>query len=224
MKHLCLFLFAFSALLASAMAGGPRVRFETTMGDFTVELSDSTPIHRDNFLKLVNEGFYNGLLFHRVIPDFMVQAGDPDSRNAAPGVELGEGDPGYSLPAEFRLPDLYHVRGALAAAREPDEVNPERRSSGSQFYIVTGRTYSYPQVTAMEEKVKEQTGGAAQFSAKMESDYVNHGGTPFLDGQYTVFGRVVLGMKVPEAIQNAPRDANDRPIEDIRILRAYVVK
>ena len=224
MNRILLSLLFLCTTLASAKSGGPRVRFETNVGDFVVELSDSTPIHRDNFLKLVNEGYYNGLLFHRVIPEFMIQAGDPDSRHAAPGTELGNGGPDYTLPAEFRIPALYHVRGALAAAREADEENPERRSSGSQFYIVTGRTFSYPQLTAYEEQIRQKTDSTFCFTNEMKSDYVGLGGAPFLDGQYTVFGRVVLGMRVVEAIGLVPRDKNDRPIEDVRILRAYVVQ
>ena len=118
------------------------VRLETTMGVIRIALMDETPVHRDNFLKLAGQGFYDGMLFHRVIKDFMIQGGDPDSRTAPSGKMLGEGGVGYTLPAEFRLPDLYHIRGMVAAAREGDDVNPERRSSGCQFYIVWGKKWT----------------------------------------------------------------------------------
>lgn len=135
---------------------GPIVDILTSAGTIKVRLFDDTPIHRDNFLKLAREGFYDGVLFHRVIKDFMVQAGDPESKNATPGARLGAGDPGYTLEAEIKYPRHYHKRGALAAARTADQVNPERRSSGSQFYIVTGREVSAQQLEAMAGRQTEQ--------------------------------------------------------------------
>lgn len=135
-----------------------NVAVKTTLGDFVVELYNDTPKHRDNFVKLVNEGYYNGLLFHRVIRDFMVQTGDPDSRNAKPGQMLGSGDPGYEIDAEIICPTHINRRGALAAARTGDNVNPERRSSGSQFYVVTGRRFSDGQIDQMEQQANHARG------------------------------------------------------------------
>ena len=132
-----------------------KVLIKTTLGDITVCLYDETPLHRDNFLKLAAEGYYNGTLFHRVIKNFMIQGGDPDSRNAAPGAHLGAGGPDYTIPAEFNTA-LFHKKGALAAARQGDEVNPEKRSSGSQFYIVTGEVYSAGKLTQMEKQMAQQ--------------------------------------------------------------------
>lgn len=201
-----------------------RVRLETTAGTMVMALFDETPRHRDNFLKLVRQGYYDGLLFHRVIADFMVQTGDPDSRAAKPGQRLGDGGPGYTLPLETALPYRYHYRGAVAAAREPDEVNPERRSSGSQFYIVWGKTFNERTFPPMRDYVSEMTGGEVEFTPEMVRTYMNEGGAPHLDGQYTVFGEIIEGMKVVKAIQKAETDADDRPVEDIRIIKAEVVK
>lgn len=201
-----------------------RVRLETTAGTMVMALFDETPRHRDNFLKLVRQGYYDGLLFHRVIADFMVQTGDPDSRAAKPGQRLGDGGPGYTLPLETALPYRYHYRGAVAAAREPDEVNPERRSSGSQFYIVWGKTFNERTFPPMRDYVSEMTGGEVEFTSEMVRTYMNEGGTPHLDGQYTVFGEIIEGMKVVKAIQKAETDADDRPVEDVRIIKAEVVE
>ena len=200
-----------------------RVRFETTLGDIVIALYDETPIHRDNFLKLVKEGYYDSLLFHRVIEDFMIQTGDPDSRHAAPGQYLGEGGPDYELPAEIRLPNIYHRRGAVAAAREADAENPERKSSGSQFYIVWGKMGTGRNVGRARYAVEEATNGQYTITPEMEEDYILHGGTPHLDGAYTVFGEVIEGLDTTVyAIQMAVTDDNDRPFEDIRILRAVI--
>ncbi len=215
-------LFVFSLALF-AQNRKVKVLIETSVGDITVRLYDDTPIHRDNFVKLVREGFYDQLLFHRVIKGFMIQSGDPDSRNAAPGTALGEGDPGYTLPAEICLPNYYHRRGALAAAREADDVNPERRSSGSQFYIVWGKTLSASEMRAAKNHVHAMTGGEAEFTPTMHQDYSTLGGAPHLDGQYTVFGEVTAGLKTVKAIQKVRTDKNDRPLEDIKILRATIV-
>lgn len=195
------------------------VRIETTMGTIRVALFDETPIHRDNFLKLTREGFYDGLLFHRVIADFMIQAGDPDSRTAQPGVLLGDGDCDYSLPAEFALPDLYHWRGALAAAREPDDVNPEQRSSACQFYIVWGKKQRPAELKRASALLEER---GAELTPDMRLDYEMRGGAPHLDGAYTVYGEVIEGLDVVRTIQTVSTDTNDRPLEDIRILKARV--
>lgn len=201
----------------------PRVEFQTTMGTFVVTLFNETPLHRDNFLKLVREGYYDGLLFHRVIRDFMVQTGDPDSREAPAGKRLGEGGPGYTLPAEI-APFLYHWRGAVAAAREPDNVNPERRSSGSQFYIVWGKVQTPEDLSAVNEVIKENTNGATEITPERYQVYRSQGGTPHLDGQYTVFGEVTSGLKVIKKMQAVKTDRNDRPLEDVRIVKARVLE
>lgn len=201
-----------------------KVEFRTTMGEFTIELFNETPQHRDNFLKLVREGYYDGLLFHRIIRNFMVQTGDPHSRNATPETPLGEGGPEYTLPLELDLPYHYHYRGAVAAAREPDEVNPERRSSGSQFYVVWGKTHTPREMSAMADFVSDQTGGYAEITPEMSQDYQSRGGTPHLDGQYTVFGEVIKGLSVIGKMHKVPTHPNDRPIADVRIISAKVVE
>ncbi len=244
-----------------------KVKLETTLGDIVVELYNETPQHRDNFIKLVKEGYYNGVLFHRVIKDFMIQTGDGNSKNAGPETTLGDGDPGYTIEAEFVYPKYFHKRGALAAARTPDQMNPERRSSGSQFYIVTGKIFSSEVLKQMiqdkAKRVKEETvvrlvtensakikqlqenqDNASlmalqneiiqQAQAKADSltkltdeqmdAYTSIGGTPHLDGEYTVFGEVVSGMDVVDKIQNTTTGRNDRPTVDIKIVKATIVK
>lgn len=207
-------------LPAVLMAQRQEVLMETTEGDIRIALYDETPLHRDNFLRLVDEHFYDSLLFHRVIRNFMVQGGDPDSRRAEPGQTLGEGDLGYTLEPEFHLPMLYHRRGAVAAAREGDAKNPERRSSASQFYIVWGTTYSSIELDAIDERIIQATGGKANLTLEMRQTYRRMGGAPHLDGQYTVFGEVVEGLDVVERMQKAFTDDYDRPVDDIRIIRA----
>ncbi len=246
-------------------SAGPVAVISTSMGDIKVKLYDDTPQHRDNFLKLAREGFYDGVLFHRVIKDFMVQTGDPDSKDAVPGAMLGAGDPGYTIPAEIVYPRHYHKYGALAAARTGDQVNPERRSSGSQFYIVTGRKVPARQLEMLESRganqarqdyfrklckehyaeidslrkagLKDELEVLRQtliarteadvkvdsLPAQLKEDYITIGGTPHLDGQYTVFGEVLEGMDVVEKIQNAATDGSDRPVEDIKVLKVTVL-
>ena len=220
-----------AASVTQAKSKQKIVRLETNYGNIRIELSDETPRHRDNFVRLAKEGFFNGLLFHRVIKDFMIQAGDPDSRVTldtktdsvltSPSHEkpLGEGGPGYDIPAEFRLPWLYHVRGAVAAARESDDVNPEQRSSGSQFYIVWGRSWGSSSLAKQKAALAEN---GIEMTADMWNDYLQYGGTPHLDGTYTVFGHVIDGMKVVKVIQAQPTDKDDRPIADVVIKRAIV--
>ena len=236
-----------------------KVKITTSYGDITVRLYDETPAHRDNFLKLVSEGFYDGTLFHRVIKDFMIQGGDPDSKGAPKGRHLGAGDVGYTIPAEFK-PELFHKRGALAAARQGDNVNPERRSSGCQFYIVWGQKYSEGQLGQLEKQSRMQAlqsvfndlamqhraeimsmrrdrdtaglsalqdqleaeanaivreKGLGRLSEAMKTAYTTVGGTPFLDGQYTVFGEVESGLEVVGKIQEVSTDSADRPIKDL---------
>ena len=211
-------------ITALGKAQSNEVLFETTEGNIRVMLYDDTPIHRDNFLKLVNEQFYDSLLFHRVIKSFMIQGGDPTSKTAEPGTTLGTGELDYTLEPEFRTPKHYHRRGALAMAREGDRVNPERRSSGCQFYIVWGKTYSTKDLEAIQQRVKEATNGAADITPEMFWTYRKVGGTPHLDGQYTVFGEVTEGLDVVERIQKVYTDTYDRPVDDVRILHATVIK
>ena len=200
-----------------------KLLIETTMGNISIELYNETPLHRDNFLKLVeNYQFYDSLLFHRVIPGFMIQAGDPRSKFAKSGELLGGTSLDYTLPAEIRLPKIYHKRGALAAAREGDETNPEHRSSSTQFYIVYGKQCNERAVDRGRENIKKLFGDSITMTPEMENTYISTGGTPHLDGAYTVFGEVTEGMDVVEKIQNVERDANDRPLADVRIIRVTV--
>ena len=198
----------------------PEVLLETTEGNIRIAIYHATPRHRDNFLRLVDEHFYDSLLFHRVISNFMIQAGDPDSRHAEPGAELGEGDLGYTIEPEFRLPDIYHRRGVVAAAREGDDVNPERRSSACQFYIVCRKTLSTATLKQVQLRIDTLTNNQVKLTPEQISTYRRIGGTPHLDGQYTVFGEVVEGMDVVDRIQRKDTDDNDRPVYDVRILRA----
>lgn len=199
------------------------VVMETNKGNIELRLYDATPLHRDNFKNLVEEGAFDSLLFHRVIKNFMIQGGDPDSKHAEPGVLLGEGDRPYTIPAEFRLEEgIFHRRGALAAAREGDDVNPEQRSSAMQFYIVWGKVFNDEQLDYVQKRIDNYTDGRVNLTPEMREVYKTIGGTPHLDGQYTVFGEVVSGLDVVDAIQQSATDTNDRPLEDVRILRAYL--
>lgn len=242
------------------------VKLETTMGNITVALYNETPKHRDNFIKLVKEGVYDSTLFHRVIKQFMIQAGDPDSKNASDTAMLGSGDVGYTIPAEFN-PKFFHKKGVLAAARQGDDVNPEKASSGCQFYIVTGRKFTEPQLLGMENKINEQREEALfdslarqhmkeiykmrkagdnagllelqdtleaqareladkeekfRFTPEQIKAYSTIGGAPHLDGSYTVFGEVTEGMEVVDNIEIAKTNRADRPIKNIRILKASI--
>ena len=207
-----------------------RVEIRTTMGDIVLELSDKTPIHRDNFMQLVEEHYFDSLLFHRVIENFMIQGGDPRTRDIS-GSEFnaeGEetGNPRYweDIPAEIVFPKLYHHRGALATAREGDGVNPERRSSRTQFYIVWGRTFSDEQLDAQQQRITRATEGRVTLPDSIREVYKRVGGTPHLDGQYTVFGHVVSGLDVVDKIQLTATDSLDRPVEDVRILSVKEIK
>lgn len=186
------------------------VKIETSYGDMVVKLYNETPKHRDNFLKLVKEGLYDGLLFHRVINQFMIQGGDPNSRNAKPGQMLGDGGLNYTVPAEF-VPTLFHKKGALAAARQGDEVNPEKASSSCQFYIVQGNVWSAERLKMLEQRMGKS------FTAEQAEVYASLGGTPFLDGDYTVFGEVVEGIDVVDKIAAVPCGQMDRPLEDVKM-------
>jgi len=252
-----------------------KVKIQTMLGDIVVRLYDETPIHRDNFVKLVKDGYYDGTLFHRVIKDFMIQGGDPDSKGAPAGKMLGVGGPDYTLEAEIK-DGIFHKRGALAAARQGDEVNPERRSSGSQFYIVWGQVYNEGQLKQFSKQLKMQQvqqafnalaashrdeimqmrrerlrvgdgtsgirnrAGLQELQDKLAAEaekqvkggglteeqqkiYSTIGGTPHLDGQYTVFGEVEEGLDVVELIQGTATGRGDRPIDDIE-MRITVVE
>ncbi len=194
-----------------------KVLFKTSEGDITIALYDNTPKHKENFLKLVNDKYYNGILFHRIIKGFMIQTGDPESKNAPAGKMLGNGGPGYTIPAEI-VDGNYHKRGAVAAARQGDQVNPTKASSGSQFYIVDGQVT--PQ--AYLNQIAEQTRKA--FNEEQTQLYTTIGGAPFLDGDYTVFGEVVSGMEVVDKIASAAKNQYDRPTKDIKIISTEVLK
>lgn len=244
-----------------------KVKISTSLGDIIVRLYDETPLHRDNFLKLAQDGYYNGTIFHRVIKDFMIQGGDPNSKDPQPGAQYGTGGPDYTIEAEIK-PGLIHKRGALAAARQGDEVNPERRSSGSQFYIVWGKTYNQGQIGQLAKQMDMQAQqaifnrlvaehrnqimqlrrdrdreGLMELQNELESQtyalfkqqgskgltdaqkeaYTTVGGTPHLDGQYTVFGEVEEGLDIVEKIQATSTLPGDRPKEDIIVTQVELV-
>lgn len=248
-----------------------HIRLETNKGDILIALYDETPLHRDNFIKLTQQKFFDGTLFHRVINDFMIQGGDPESKNAASGTFLGNGGPGYKIPAEIRT-DIFHKKGALAAAREGDARNPERASSGSQFYLVEGKTFTLKELENMEKAknaqlrsqlisslkkeskpqldslltIQKKTGDTValanfvadlnqkidatiakqgfHFTEKQKQIYTTIGGTPHLDGAYTVFGEILEGQEVVDKIAEVQTDNKDRPLEDIVILKASIVE
>jgi len=192
------------------------VEIQTAYGNMLVKLHDASPKHQDNFTKLVEEGYYDSLLFHRVIENFMIQGGDPQSKGAAEGQTLGSGGPGYTIPAEF-ADSLVHVKGALAAARTGDAVNPQRRSSGSQFYIVHGQPVTEQQLNQIEARK------GIRYSTQQREAYLSNGGTPFLDHEYTVFGQVVDGLEVIDRLAAVATDGRDRPKEDV-IMRIRLVR
>lgn len=194
----------------------------TTAGILLLRLSDSTPQHRDNFLRLVKGHYFDSLLFHRVIKGFMVQSGDPNSKRASAGEPLGNGGPGYTVPAEF-VSSLFHRKGALAAARSGDDVNPEKRSSASQFYIVQGKTFTDAQMDSIETRRLQ----GRKIPTERRDYYRTIGGTPQLDGNYTVFGEVVSGLEVVDkiaAVETSKAEDRDRPLQDVRILSVKLVK
>lgn len=247
-----------------------HVVMDTTLGKITLKLYNETPLHRDNFIKLAKEGQYNGLLFHRVIKEFMVQGGDVTSKDAPMNKQLGAGDLGYTVPAEFIYPKYFHKKGALCAARTGDEVNPERASSASQFYIVTGKVYKDAELAQMEKQLEgrlkqaifarlqtenkpkimelyrsgdkeelailrdtmigkteletEKRKDEARIPAEMREAYTTVGGVPFLDNQYTVYGEVVEGLDVVDAIQNVKTNKQDRPAENVVIKSVEVLE
>jgi cyclophilin family peptidyl-prolyl cis-trans isomerase len=196
---------------------GVTLKMSTTEGDIVLLLYNDTPKHRDNFMKLAKNGTYDGLLFHRVIKNFMIQGGDPKSRDAKPGQPLGDGTLGYTVPAEFSANHI-HKKGALCAARQGDEVNPRKESSASQFYIVQGNVWDNATLDMMEARFGKK------FTPEQRKVYTTVGGTPHLDGDYTVFGEVIEGMDVVDKIASAQCDRMDRPVKDIRILSVKIVK
>lgn len=214
---LVLFIAFFTTTYAQKKQKEIMIKIETSMGDIKIKLYNETPVHRDNFIKLVNDSFYNDILFHRVIKDFMIQAGDPESKNAEKGKQLGSGGPGYQLPAEI-LPQFFHKKGALSAARIGDQQNPQRRSSGSQFYIVQGKKYTDQELNMFEKRMY------TKFSDNQRKTYTTIGGTPFLDAQYTVFGEVVEGIEIVDKIAAVKCVAQDRPEKDIKIIKMSIVK
>ena len=194
-----------------------KVKIQTMLGDIVVRLYDETPLHRDNFLKLVKEDYYDGTLFHRVIRDFMIQGGDPDSKGAPAGKMLGMGGPEYTIEAEIK-DNLFHKRGALAAARQGDQVNPMKESSACQFYIVQGNKWNADRLKMVEQRMGKS------FTKEQAEVYATLGGTPFLDGDYTVFGEVVEGLEVVDKIAAVPCGPNDRPVEDVKILKMSIIE
>lgn len=186
------------------------VIISTDLGEMKAVLYNETPLHKENFIKLAKEGYFDGCLFHRVIDGFMIQGGDPDSKTAKPGQMLGQGGPGYTIPAEFKQ-ELIHKKGALAAARMADQVNPQKASSGSQFYIAQGKSYTENELNMLSSRM-----GKAFNKQQMEA-YTTVGGVPFLDYEYTVFGEVVEGLEVIDKIAAVEKDRRDRPVQDIKM-------
>jgi len=208
-----IFTFLLLLITATAFAKGPKnqyVRIKTSYGQCIIRLYNETPQHRDNFIKLTKQGYFNGTLFHRVIQNFMIQGGDPDSKNAKPGIELGNGGPKYTVPAEFK-DSIFHKRGVLAAARDD---NPAKASSGSQFYIVEGKRYTDADLDKTE-KLPRFNGMNYKIPASQREIYKSVGGTPSLDRNYTVFGEVVTGLDMVDQIAAAPKDERDRPKADV---------
>ncbi len=201
-----------------------KVTLTTTKGDIVLLLFNETPLHRDNFLRHVESGYYDSLLFHRVVSNFMIQSGDSTSRHAVPGELIADESDTATVPAEFRYPEIFHRRGVLAAARTSDDVNPEQASSASQFYIVWGREYNDTLLNKVDSMMFEWTHGRHHMDSLARAYYLQHPGTPHLDGSYTVFGQVISGLDVVDSIQCSQTDANNRPIDDIRILKAVVTR
>ena len=198
------------------------VEMVTDKGTMVIRLSDSTPLHRDNFLKLVKQKFYDSILFHRVIRNFMVQAGDPNSKQAKPGASLGDGGPEYLVPAEFRA-SLFHKKGMVAAARTGDAGNPQKQSSASQFYIVQGKQFTDVSLDSVETfRLKGR-----KLPLAHRAVYKTLGGAPHLDQNYTIFGEVIRGLAVIDSIAAVPTSGQaggNRPVSDVRIVKARLVK
>ena len=202
------FIFLPAPLQAQNAKNEQLIKIETSMGDMLIKLYNETPAHRDNMIKLIKEDFYKDQVFHRVMKDFMIQGGDPHSTGAEKGQRLGSGSPGYTVPAEFNK-NLIHKKGALAAARKGDSVNPEQASNGSQFYLVQGKVLTPEEINILTQR------GVASFTEETAEIYTTLGGTPHLDGAYTVFGEVVEGLEIIDAIASQACDSYDRPIDDV---------
>ncbi|MBK6784774.1 MAG: peptidylprolyl isomerase [Saprospiraceae bacterium] len=192
-----------------------QVSITTEYGEIVVELYNTTPKHRDNFLKLIDQAYYDGTLMHRVVKGFIIQGGDPDSKKAQPQSLLGKGGPGYTIPGEFKE---YHTKGALAAARQKDALNPDKESSGSQFYFVHGNSVDEVTLSNLENSKD------IKYTDKQKQDYLKNGGTPQLDGEYTVFGHVISGIEVIDKIAEVERGVADRPLKDIKVTSVKRVK
>lgn len=203
--------------LAQKSKNQTRVLISTSYGDMKIVLYNETPQHRDNFIKLIQEEFYNGTIFHRVISNFMIQGGDPESKNAEAGQMLGSGGPGYTVPAEFNT-EFIHKKGALSAARQGDNVNPKKASSGSQFYIVQGKKSTKAELDNLGKR------NGITYTAEQITEYETNGGTPFLDMNYTVFGEIIEGMDVIDKIAAVAKGRGDRPKEDIKMTMKVVKK
>ena len=206
MKKLLLLLLLLSTGLG-AISKHRKVKVTTPYGTMIIQLYDQTPLHRNNFIKLAKAHFYDSILFHRVIKGFMIQGGDPESNHAQPGAMLGNGENGYTVPAEFRL-DLFHRKGVLAAARDD---NPAKASSGCQFYIVQGKKWTDAELDQLEQGRL----GGRKIPVDQREIYKTIGGTPQLDQSYTVFGQVIAGMEVIDKIADMKTDGNDRPLTDV---------
>ena len=224
MKYLLSILVVIGISMSCLAQERAEVLLETTEGNIRIELYNETPLHRDNFMKLVKMQMYDSLLFHRVIKNFMIQGGDLNSKHAQPGQRLGSGELDYTIEPEFRLPQLFHRRGVVAAAREPDEVNPEMRSGACQFYIVWGQVFNDMMIGRVQERLDATIHGRVQLTPEMIEVYKTVGGTPHLDGQYTVFGEVTEGMDVVDKIQQTATDGFNRPYTDVRIIKATLTK
>ena len=197
------------------------VELQTSKGNIVLRLSDSTPLHRNNFIKLVKQHYYDSMLFHRVIKNFMVQSGDPNTKQAKPNERMGNGGPGYTVPAEF-IPSLFHRKGVLAAARMGDNVNPKKESSGSQFYIVQGKIFT----DAGLDSVETFRLNGRKLPLAHREVYKTIGGTPHLDQNYTIFGEVVSGLSVVDSIASVQtnKEIGDRPLDDVKIIKARLVR
>jgi cyclophilin family peptidyl-prolyl cis-trans isomerase len=218
----CFFVFAQQDVKIKKKDRKKDIEMVTSHGTMILRLSDSTPLHRDNFIRLVKSGYFKNVLFHRVIKNFMIQAGDPESRDAKSGIPLGNGGPGYTIPAEFR-PGLFHKKGALAAARMGDDVNPEKASSGSQFYIVQGKVFTDGGLDTLENTRLK----GYKLPAAHREVYKTLGGTPHLDQNYTVFGELVSGIEVLDSIaatETSKAADRDRPLKDLKIIDVKLIK
>jgi peptidyl-prolyl cis-trans isomerase B (cyclophilin B) len=234
MKHLSAILLLLLALGAPALSFAQKAKKEkpvkpdviitTNLGEIKIKLYEDTPLHRENFLKLARAGQYDSTLFHRIIKEFMIQGGDPWSKDPAKKNLAGQGGPGYTLPAEI-LPNHFHKKGVLAAARLGDQVNPKRESSGSQFYIVQGKTFTSEELDRIEKQLQMATGNKEfKLSAEARAAYTTVGGTPHLDQQYTVFGEVIEGLDVVDKIAAVKTLSGDRPAEDVWMTMKVLVK